>query len=244
MSDDKRTNAASFKLSTLETCTADPFTKPTDVTLLVAYLKYMKWPARTAYLTNLKARIMTGGKKVAQSTITRSRARLVKHGYLRKVMDKLNGAGIYEVNNPRAEIVADHVAIAEETLKEWDAQRKADARRRVSKMTTPKQLEGKQNVPDRVSIMLDNSLDHSLDRRALKKEPCSGDASRPSYGELPEDDPLAPYPVPHSEDELASALADFRAHGFSAAVVGYFRIELLAGRLTPAMVEQQRSLAA
>ena len=167
-------NAAAFKLATLETCAADPLTKPIDLALLVAYLRFMKWPKRTAYMTNVKARVMTGGMKVAQSTITRSRARLVKHGYLRKVLDKLNGATVYEVNNPRAEIVADHVHIAEETLKEWDARRKADARRKgVSKMSGTQPPEGKQNLPDRVSKMLDNSLEHTLEVRAMREKPSS-----------------------------------------------------------------------
>ena len=102
--------------------------KPIDHALLGAYMKFMKWPARTSYLTNLKARVLTSAK--SEQTITTSRARLVKQGYLQHVMTKLNGAEIYEINNPRAETVELHIVIAEEKLKEMDAFRKAEERRR------------------------------------------------------------------------------------------------------------------
>ncbi len=53
-----------------------------------------------------------------------------------------------------------------------------------------------------------------------------------SYGE--DDDPSVPYPVPESE---------FGAAGFSGVVVGYFRKKLQEGKLTPAMVQEQRRFA-
>ena len=90
--------------------------RPIDLALFAAYSRFMKWPKRTSYMPNTKARVLCGN--ASQPTISASRARLVKAGYLMKVMDKLNGSTLFELNNPRAEIIADHIAIAEETLKE------------------------------------------------------------------------------------------------------------------------------
>lgn len=50
-----------------------------------------------------------------------------------------------------------------------------------------------------------------------------------------------PFPTPSNEDELQAMLSTFR--GFPPAVVGFFRLKLKAGELTPAMVEEQRRLA-
>lgn len=160
-------NSAAFKLSVLETCAADPLMKPIDVALLTAYLKFMKWPKRTAYMPNLKARVLTGTK--SEETISISRARLVKRGYLRQVMDKLNGSTIYEMNNPRAEIVADHVRIAEEKLKEMDAYRKAMSRNRPRKIRDAKHNQVTENPRDTSRKIRDNSFNHSLERRAPKE---------------------------------------------------------------------------
>lgn len=164
-------NAAAFKLSTLETIGADPKMKPIDHSLMAAYMRFMKWPTRTAYLPNIKARIMTG--MTAQSTISASRARLVDMQYLKVVTTKLNGAVIYELNNPRADIVRDHVAIAEETLKERDAFRKLKDREkqaRVMKTVTRKEPGGNEYQADRVTKISDNSLESNLGVRAPKEE--------------------------------------------------------------------------
>lgn len=50
-----------------------------------------------------------------------------------------------------------------------------------------------------------------------------------------------PFPVPGSEEELQDMLSTFR--GLPSPVIGYFRQELMAGQLTPAMVEEQRRFA-
>ena len=201
-------NAAAFKLSTLETVGADPKMKPIDHSLLAAYMRFMKWPARTAYLSNLKARIMTGMS--AQSTISASRARLIEMGYLKVVMTKLNGAVIYELDNSRAEIVADHIAIAEETLREWDARRKTDDRKRrarVMKSVTPNRPEGNENQQDRVTKINDNSLDANLGVRAPKRDPSVFNAyAAASRGEKP-----MPASIGHAAGGIAARLRRMKA---------------------------------
>lgn len=196
MSEDKRTNAASFKLSLFETAAADPLLKPIDSNLLVAYAKFMKWPRRTAYLSNIKARVLTGA---SEPTISKSRARLVKYEYLKPVMTKTNRSVIYEVNNPRADLVADHIEAATEKLKEDDAYRKEVERQRKRETLTqeaketlapecelpkenlvterpvpketlaPKEREDQRNLGDMTQEIYDNSLDIILGRRAPKE---------------------------------------------------------------------------
>ncbi|MGI6854352.1 hypothetical protein [Mesorhizobium sp. 1B3] len=50
-----------------------------------------------------------------------------------------------------------------------------------------------------------------------------------------------PFPVPDNEEELKATLSTFK--GFSPSVVGYFRLKLMAGQLTQAMIEEQQRLA-
>lgn len=166
-----QTNAASFKLKAIETIAADPLMKPIDVSMFIGYTRFMKWPGRMAYLTNITARVLTGN--AAQATVSASRKRLVEAGYLVHTMTKSNGAAIYEINNPRVEVVDDHIHIATETLKEWDADRKARdraKRKRASNIVTLKEREGINNWTDRASIIDDNSLDNTLDEGATREE--------------------------------------------------------------------------
>lgn len=163
-----------FKLTALETARADPLLEPIDHSLLGAYMSFMKWPARSAYLTNLKARVLTGMR--SEPTISASRARLAKTGYLRLVMTKLNGAEVYEIKNPRAQIVADHIVIAEETLKEKDAFRKTEERRKralksgsIKKTYAPSLPFDQSECRDSTKKSYDNSLEYTLEGRASKE---------------------------------------------------------------------------
>lgn len=65
-----------------------------------------------------------------------------------------------------------------------------------------------------------------------------------SYALATGDDPHCPYPSPETQEQLEamlSALID--GYHLSPAVVGFFRRQFMDGRLTPAMVEEQRRLA-
>lgn len=52
-----------------------------------------------------------------------------------------------------------------------------------------------------------------------------------------------PFPVPTTEEDLARRLSAFRAQGIDPALIGNLRRELVAGRLTPAMVDEWRKSA-
>lgn len=163
------TNLATFKLNALQNIAADPLMKPIDVRLFTAYTRFMKGTARMAYLPNTKARVLTGN--ASEPTISKSRARLVKHGYLQLVMTKLNGIGYYQLNDPRAEIVADHIKIADETIKEWDADRKArdrQKRKRTKEIYDRLQQEDQRNLGDTSLISYDNSSRVPVDKPATK----------------------------------------------------------------------------
>lgn len=172
--DDNKSNAF-FKLSLLETVGADPLLKPIDHSLTGAYLRFMKWPSRHAYLSNMKARILTGMQ--SEPTITSSRARLVKYGYFEFVMTKLNGCVLFMICNPRQQTVSDHIIMSEEKLKEMDAYRKSEERRKrviksgLTKETyTPEEPVNQNNFRDITKIIYDNSLEDTYQEEAMRKE--------------------------------------------------------------------------
>lgn len=171
MSDENQTRAGGFKLSTIETARRDPMLKPIDVVLLSAYMSVMKWPARTAYLCNLTARVECN--MVSEPTITASRKRLIKIGYIKLVFTKPNGAVVYEINNTRADMVADHVSASMEKLKELDAIRKEKSRTRTvaTKKTLVTNDESDQrNLGDMTKEIYDNYPYKTLKHYALKEE--------------------------------------------------------------------------
>lgn len=163
----RKSNSASFKFVLFETLNADPQLKKSKscLALMIAYSKFMSWPGRTCYLTNLTAEAITG---MRQSTITTARGLLVEHGYLSQTLIKKNGAIIYEVNNPRELDMKDYIQIRTEHLKEQDAFRKADERKkskcnqaRALKIVIPLMEEGNDKWGDRVTKIDDNSLDRT-----------------------------------------------------------------------------------
>lgn len=244
---------ASFKLDLIETVNADPFLEASDLKLIAAYAAVVGWPGRQAWLSTSRARAMTG---LSERQVGKSRLRLSgvdpdnkdNPRPLRVYLDRVRVKGqttIYRLENPWREDCRQHVAIRTEYLRQMQAERQALRRQsqRVPAANADTE-DGMSHSPSDCDVPAMNAGNIPADTPqdiALKK---AIPFTVSSYGELPEPDAHVPYPVPETEDELASALADFRDHGFSPAVIGYFRIELQAGRLTPAMVEQQRSLAA
>ncbi|MCO6386219.1 hypothetical protein [Aliihoeflea sp. 40Bstr573] len=240
---------ASFKLDLIETVNADPMMEPSDLKLIAAYAALMQWPKREAWLSTSRARAMTG---LSERAVTDSRRRLsgkneMNRVYLKPVR-KSGLTQVFRIENPWREDCRQHVAIRTEHFRESQAERQAERRRlkRVSAAVADtdhalSQSLGECDVPatSAGNIPADTPQD-----MAPKKDNTVLDLNVQSYGQVPDLDPDEPFPIPETDEELASAIADFVMIGCSPVVVTYFKQELLAGRLTMNMVEEQRRLRA
>lgn len=245
---------AAFKFRVMETVAADRRLRAAPCTeVMIVYLRFLTIDPRTlkpkpVYASTTKLAAYGGIK--TKPTARRGRSLLVKHGYLKPNGSQTKcGCIWFSVENPHHEQVMMSAREAEERYAQIEAEEKKAAREKKQNQNIgggsitnpPEMARGVDYLSDRGSIIDPNYLGGNRGRYSSEGQDTFAASS---YGELPEPEADDPYPVPETEDELASALADFRDHGFSPAVIGYFRIELMAGRLTPAMVEQQRSLAA
>ncbi len=129
----------------------------------------------------------------------------------------------------------------------------ADRMKRVNPMADDRSEMNGQVSDDRSLLADDRSEMHGHDRPYLDGkhlirttleehlQPRAEQEASTCYGQ--DDNPHLPYPVPTCDQELADMLGEFRAFGFAPAVVGFFRRQLMEGKLTPAMVEEQMRVA-
>lgn len=97
-------------------------------------------------------------------------------------------------------------------------------------------------VPD-PSGVADKHLSGTLEDSLYEGERPLRTSTVPSYEEI-EDDPHLPYPTPEGEQELASMLSQlFAGCQLSPPIMSAMRKMLMAGKLTPAIVEEQRRFA-
>lgn len=240
----EHSSKASFKLDLIEFANSDPLLKPSDLKVLAAYAAVLDWPCRHAYLASTLGQAKTG---LSDRQLRASRARLAgknaaKRKYLHKVRIDASGVTVFRVENPwKKEDVDQHVAILLAHFKEQERDKKALQRQILQgrKVACPGTFSG--DVPADISAI---DPVYTPQDMAPKKENTVLDVNGQTYGQIPDIDPDEPFPIPETDEELASAIADFVMIGCSPVVVDYFRQELLAGRLTMNMVEEQRRLRA
>lgn len=122
--------SAAWKFEIFDTVNADPCLKPTDLKMMIAYLNYANYDKREAYLANSTARALTNIR--SHTTMSESRSRLQEFGYLTDTGKRtLDGCVWFELRNSREKLVADHVRMTIEVVREREAFRKADDRRRA-----------------------------------------------------------------------------------------------------------------
>lgn len=238
---------ASFKLTLIETIAADPLLQPSDLSLTVAYLAFLTWPARKVWLTTTAARARTG---LSERQIATSRARLLDRKYLVDTETKKGFSQVFRVENPRADEMRDHVALMVEHLREEMAFKQAD-RRRLATLSPQKLQRQKgechpQNAGDVSAAIAEEFPSYTPQDIAMKEEePFEGGAD-PSKGYATrDDDQHVPFPAPASEDDLAEMMSTLFADcQLSALTMSRMRKLLAEGRLTPAIVNGQRSAAA
>lgn len=253
MNDDKAANAskASFKLSLIETVAADPKMQPSDLSLMVAYLAFLTWPTRTTYLTISAARARTG---LSERQISTCRGRLLGRGYLIDTETKTRSSQVFRVENPRADEILDHVSYTVEHLKEQMALRQAD--RRSLARSVPAEIaetDGPMShAPSECDVpaaIAGNIPPYTPQDMSMKEEepeePLMVSTVPPNgYASAKGDDLHIPFPAPSSEQELAAAfLTLFADCQLGPLAMTRMRKLLETGRLTPAIVQGQRSAA-
>lgn len=244
---DTAASKASFKLDLIETVNADPAMEASDVKLIAAYAAVMGWPKREAWLSSSRARAMTG---LSERQVSNSRSRLAGQNKARRTyLSEIRKDGlttVFRIENPWREDCRQHVAIMTEQFREGQKERQAERRRVVRVPATVADTETDcprnecSNVPATVAGNIPSYTPQDI---ALKKGEPIKVSSVPSYEEI-EDDPHLPYPIPHSEQELATMLSSlFDGCSLSPAIMAAMRKMLMAGKLTPAIVEEQRRFA-
>jgi hypothetical protein len=239
---------ASFKLSLIETVAADPKLQPSDLSLIVAYLAFLTWPARTAYLTTTAARARTG---LSERQISTSRDRLLGRDYLVDTETKKRASQVFRIENPRADEIIDHIAYTVEFLKEQMAARQADRRRRdrvvpAEIAETEEPMSHASSECDVPAAIAGNNPSYTPQDKAMKEEEPIKVSSAPSNGYATKDDEQhIPFPPPSSEGELAETFsALFADCRLGPLAMTRMRKLLADGKLTPAIVQGQRIEAA
>lgn len=254
-----RSELAGFKFKLLKTVGADRLLRARPcLEVMLVMSDFMTIDKRTLLPTVVYASantIMASSRVRSKTTVRNTLLLMERHGYLvRTGSSTKDGCAKYRIANPHYERVAmsirdarEHYAHIEAEKSRVDRERRTRKQRDVSKIDASGNERPAKNCAVVVSKNDTNYLGGYLSSLGSGKEATTGPslaAAQASYGEIPDLDPDEPFPTPQTDDELASAIADFVTMGFSPAVVGYFKLELLAGRLTPAMVDKQRRLAA
>lgn len=250
-----RSELASFKFSTLETVRVDPrLSAAPCLAVMSVYLEFVTVDERSlkptpAFASNIT--LMARACIKSKTTARAARKLLVENGYLVRIGETKDGCEKYRVENPHHERVLMHVREAEEYLKQIEAGRREEERRkkklaadRGSDIDPTRDGRGDRYCPDRGSDIDPKYLRGNLGGLGSREEGQPIKVSTAlSYGDV-DDDPHLPYPVPTSEDELVHMLAElFEGCHLSAAIVSAMRKMLTTGKLTPAIVEEQRRFA-
>ena len=227
---------AGFKFDLFETVNADPRAKPADLAMIVAYAGKMSWPKRTAWLSTAHARALTG---LSERQVNISRARLRKIGYLTEPGMK-GTARLFTIANPNRDRMRDHVtettAFHRERTKDRQAARRAHRRAVTANSdATEPDLSHSPSDCDVAALFAGNTPQYPS-VMALEEEGISK-----GYSEAKGDDPFRPFPKPQSDreaDEMLSAITE--GMDPSPAVLAFYRLALIEGRLTPDHVRQYR----
>ncbi|PRD40673.1 hypothetical protein C5748_25755 [Phyllobacterium phragmitis] len=250
---------ARFKFATIETVRADPrLVKAPCLAVISVYLEFVTLDKRTlkpkpafASTVTLMARACIKSKTTART----ARRLLVENGYLVRIGETKDGCEKYRVENPHWERVQMHVCEATEYLKQVEAARREDERKKKRASPDrgsdidPTQSEGGVKYwPDRGSDIDPKYLRGNLRGYGSEEEdPIQSGSTVSGYGSpsYQSDNDDFVFPAPTSCDEadrlLSALLAGVKV---SEGIEVFFRRRLMAGTLTKSMVDQQRSFAA
>ncbi|RWH46824.1 hypothetical protein [Mesorhizobium sp.] len=258
-----RSDLAAFKFKLVETVAADPrLSKAPCTDAVVVLMSFVTIDKRTLKPTPAYASTITliarGGMKM---TAAKMAMKLLKREkYLVPTGSKTkDGCVKYRLENPHQERVQIHVDEATRYWKERAAEERKKERRKKANDAIP--------VAD-----VGSECDPTESERGVSRQPDVGSECDPNYlgtnlsgssseergqpfkeGGVPSngyaaakcDDQHIPFPIPASEAEATAILEALAAgRALRPGVMQVFRRHIMAGTLTPAMVEQQRRFAA
>ncbi|SDJ18416.1 hypothetical protein SAMN05428983_0534 [Agrobacterium fabrum] len=233
-----------FKLKAIETATADPKLHGAPAAqALVVYLSFVTVDKQTLLPTAAYASALTlmarGGIK-SDRTARNARSLLQSAGYLEPTGSATKDGCIwYNVRNPRAEVVKMHVREATEYLREKDADRKKEDRRKRGmtdavpvNSTTPENMCPGNFYPDVPVDSTDKYLGIHLGYSSSGEREYSSVYSADKSG----DEENTPLPVP-ADDAEAESMMDAICDGRVVPLVLRNRLKsmLSGGVLTPRM---------
>lgn len=128
---------ATWKFDLFDTVSADPMCDGSCLLVVVAYSRFCRTTQRVAYLSEIDLQVATG---LQPRAIRKAKEALVRLGYMAAVSKTASGITVYRLANPRKDLVTDHKMIASETMKEVDAVRRDEERRR-------RRLRGSKSAP-------------------------------------------------------------------------------------------------
>lgn len=239
--DEKAASLATRKFEFEDIVNADPLCPPGALKVVRAYLGFVtNFESDAVYRSNIDLQVATG---LSRRAIINIRRLLVDLGYFVAAGRTRSGAVKYQLRLARANLVLDHQIHAREKLREIEAERQEQKRQdRGGANSAPLDeaggcteftYGGANSAPN----YLNDTLEEDLYER---NEPL-----RTEYAREESVDQHVPYPAPETEEELERALADlFDGCQLSPNLLTGMRKMLIAGRLTPAIVAQQREFAA
>ncbi|SHF04619.1 hypothetical protein SAMN02745157_1510 [Kaistia soli DSM 19436] len=256
MSEDNATSLATRKFEFEDIVNADPLCPPAALKVVRAYLGFIKDFERDAvYRSLIDLQVATG---LSRRHLIDTRRLLIKLGYLEEAAKSRTGVARYRFRKPRENLVLDHQLEAREKLREIEAERQESQRLRRrhhvsedSSLTTPDPVSedssrtqaacecrnltyvSEDSAPNYLEEYLEDSLSEQEGSIRIEDTREPGDGSQ-----------HVPYPPPQTVDDLEQQLADlFDGCQLSPNLLVGMRKLLIAGRLTPAIVAQQRKVA-
>lgn len=243
---------AAFKFKLVETVAADPLLREAPCTdAIVVFMHFVTIDKATLQPTPAYASLVTlmarGGMK--RTAAKKARKLLELHRYLVPTGSKTKeGCTKYRLENPRGDIVQMHIQEAAEYWSGKAAENRKEERRKkaadevkgdvVSDNDTTENGRGVVIQHDVVSKYDTNYLRGYLGGISSREGEPFKTSSAPSY------DPHLPYPIPESEQDLTFRLSSlFNGCQLSAEIMEAMHKMLMAGKLTPAIVEEQRRFA-
>ncbi|TPN38692.1 hypothetical protein FKO01_05020 [Mesorhizobium sp. B2-3-3] len=253
-----KSELAAFKFKLVETVAADPLLSKAPCTdAIVVLSSFVTIDKRTLKPTPAYASTITlmarGGMK--ETAAKRARKLLETGKYIVPTGSRTKDGCIkYRLENPHEERVRLHVNEATEYWKEKAAEERKEERRKKAKANVgseydPTEIErgvgiqpdvGSEYDPNYLRTNL-SDLGYEEEATPLKVSTASSDGDAAGS----DDDRHIPFPVPSSADELAATMSTlFADFTLGPLTISRMRTLLATGRLTRAIVEGQRSIAA
>lgn len=221
----KDTSFATWKFDLENIVNADPRLGPACLKIVRAYLDWMASPETRPFLSIGHLRIATA---LTNNTIIKARRELESFGYF--VPDGKTGSGaiMYRIVNAGRNLVLDHIAIARETLRELEADKKAAFRQKKNAassnieedMSTSKSAQQTEERPfnfcsDSSAENEPNNVYNSVEAISIEEEEHLNKSPLDAYGSYLKahhgDEANEPLPIPKDQteaDDMMAAICD------------------------------------